>query len=90
MDQLDYSTEMISLLEEDRLSEFCFMLKEENSVIHQMVFSTISKLKNLKRLEIKQLSASAKSNIEILNSNLNRHCQIQDLTIQFSHDIDQK
>ena len=55
-----------------------------------MVFSVLSLLRNLKKLNVSQIQAHQQTNIEILNNNLSKSCQIEDLHINFKHSPTEK
>lgn len=66
------------------------MLADPGSVLYQMIFMVLNKLKNLKKLKVASISAAKKTNIEILNSTFGKDCPIEDLEVNFVHEPDQK
>lgn len=58
--------------------------QKESVIQFQMVLSQVQSLKNLRRLIIKNLNASLKTNIDILNTGLTRQSSLTSLTIQFT------
>ena len=62
------------MLESDRIIDFACQMKDEkvNSVMYQMVFTIIGKLKNLKKLKVGNIAANCTMNVEILNNSLGR------------------
>ena len=64
------------------------MLAEPVSVPYQMIFMVLSKLKNLKKFKIASISATRKTNIEILNNTFGKECLIEDLEVNFVHEPD--
>jgi hypothetical protein len=71
---LNDAHDVVMLLSQDTLQEFTFsMLKEHSSsVIAQMIFIVLGKLRALKKLKITALHAVRKTNIEILNGSLSK------------------
>ena len=89
---LNDAHDVVMLLSQDTLQEFTFsMLKEHtSSVITQMIFIVLGKLRALKKLKITALHALKKTNIEILNSSLSKDSSIEELEVTFVHEVDQK
>lgn len=89
---LNDAHDVVMLLSQDTLQDFTFsMLKEHtSSVIAQMVFIVLGKLKALKKLKITALHALKKTNIEILNGSLSKDSSIEELEVTFVHEVDQK
>lgn len=89
---LNDAHDVVMLLSQDTLQEFTFsMLKEHtSSVITQMIFIVLGKLRALKKLKITALHALKKTNIEILNGSLSKDSSIEELEVTFVHEVDQK
>jgi len=87
---LNDAHDVVLLLSQDSLTELTFSLLKEHSssVISQMVFMVISKLKQIKNLRISAISAIRKTNIEILNNSLNKESPLEDLEVNFVHEPD--
>ena len=89
---LNDAHDVVMLLSQDLLTEFTFSMLQDhqNSVIAQMIFIVIGKLKSLKKLRITAISAFRKTNIEIINSSLSKESPLEELEVTFVHEQDPK